>query len=87
MFSKKRYCELASWVFDNFGKVIAQNTVEDIVLREEFWLATSDDAVTLHKVLTAQYPQLEDALYLWFSQQRTRDPYMYHGMSAMICSL
>ena len=64
--SEERYHELASWVFDNFGKVIAQNTVSDIVRREEFWLATSGDAATLYKVSTAQYLQLKDALYLWF---------------------
>ena len=50
MFPKKRHHELASLVFDNFGNVIAKNTGGDIVRREEFWLATSDDAATLHKV-------------------------------------
>ena len=86
MFPKKRYHEVASWIFDNFRKVIAQNTVDDIVRREEFWLATSEDAATLHKV-PYQRPNIRSLRTLFTCGSLNKGLEILICVSAMICSL
>lgn len=84
LFPNKRYEELAKWLFEYCGKSVALNTIGDIVRKADTWLETSDDAETLHKQSTAQYPKLEDALYLWFSQERATNPNIYISDDVLI---
>ena len=69
-----RLQDLSEWCVTKFDKHVAKNTISDILKQRQKWMNMQCNASILKKEAIGRHPELERALWLWFSSARVDRP-------------
>ena len=67
-----KYSAIQAWAEKTLNIKVGKSTVGDIVRASDKWLSVSQDVSTKMRTRNPKNEQLEDALFLWFTDIRSR---------------
>ena len=65
--------EIAARFAKEWGKQVGRSTVSDILRDKEKWSSTPKDSDTMQRQRTGKHENLEQALFLWFNDVRSKN--------------
>ncbi|MEW8693664.1 MAG: hypothetical protein AB2535_21740 [Candidatus Thiodiazotropha endolucinida] len=77
---KATQLEIASYFSKEWGKQVGRSTVSDILRVKAKWTNASKDGDTTVRQRTGKHENIEQALFLWFSDVRSKNAYVNDQM-------